>query len=65
MYKERKVIIVDCCDNCPFKGECKPWKDLTRSQRVNLSIGKSVKPFILKECPLPYGEDNAKPFGGL
>ena len=65
MYKERKMIVVDCCDNCPFRGECQPWKSLTRKQKVTLSIGNSVKPFILNGCPLPYGEDNAEAFGLL
>jgi hypothetical protein len=65
MYKERKVIVVDCCDNCPFTGQCKPWKSLTSKQRVSLCIGNNQKPFILKGCPLPYGEDNATPFKGI
>lgn len=65
MYKERKIIIVDCCDNCPFNGKCKPWKAMTSKQRVSLSIGNNVGKFILDGCPLPYGEDNAEPFGGI
>ena len=65
MYKERKVIIVSCCDNCPFNHQCKPWKELTRAKRVKLTIGNGVKEFILNDCPLPYGEDNSEPFGEL
>ena len=63
MYKERKIIIVDCCDNCPFRGKCKPWKKLTRIQKVNLTIGHGVGKFILNGCPLPKGDDNAEPTG--
>lgn len=59
MYKERKMIIVDSCDSCPYQGKCGPWKDLTREQRVRLTIGNGVKKFILAGCPLPDGEDNA------
>tara|TARA_R110000803_G_scaffold153578_1_gene218466 strand:- start:598 stop:801 length:204 start_codon:yes stop_codon:yes gene_type:complete len=65
MYKERKIIVVSCCDNCPFKGQCKPWKNLSSKQRVALTIGHGVKNFILNDCPLPYGKDNAEPFGSL
>ncbi len=59
MYKERKMIVVDSCDTCPYHGKCKPWKDLTRKERVRLMIGKGIEEFILKCCPLPDGEDNA------
>lgn len=65
MYKERKIIIVSGCEDCPFYGECKPWKALTSKQRVSLSIGNGFKEFILNGCPLPYGEDGAEPFGKL
>ena len=65
MYKERKMVVVDSCDNCPFNGQCKPWKGLTSKQRVYLAIGHGVKKFILKGCPLPDGEDNAEAFKGV
>ena len=65
MYNERKIIIVDCCGNCPFNGKCDPWLRLTKTQRVTLYLGNNVKPFILKGCPLPDGENDAKPFKGI
>ena len=66
MYKRRKIIVVDCCNTCPFHGQCKPWKSLTSKHRVALSISNGVNPFILKGCPLPDGEDNAEAFlGGI
>lgn len=61
MYKERKMIIVDSCDGCPYNGKCKPWKALSGMDRMALTIGVGVKQFILNDCPLPYGEDNAEP----
>ena len=64
-YKERKMIIVDSCDTCPFNHQCKPWKKMTSQTRVALTLGKGVNKFILNGCPLPYGEDNAKAFGEL
>lgn len=64
-YKERKVIVVNCCDTCPFIGKCKAWKKLTRIQRVSLTLKVGMGGFILKGCPLPDGEDNAKPFGRI
>ena len=61
-YKERKMIVVDSCTNCPHGGNCVAWKSLTKIQRVTLSIDNSIPDhFILKGCPLPYGEDNAEP----
>lgn len=65
MYKERKMIVVDSCDTCPFVGKCKPWKDLTKTQRMQLTLGNGVEKFILNGCPLPDGEDNTEPFGSL
>ncbi|MEE9223092.1 MAG: hypothetical protein V3V40_06505 [Nitrosomonadaceae bacterium] len=54
MTKElKKMIVVDYCDTCPYHGTCKPWKALTRQQRVKLTIGVGVGRFILKDCPLP------------
>jgi hypothetical protein len=53
MAEIKKMIIVDCCDNCPKIGECDPWRSLTREQRVKLTIGVGVGRFILKGCPLP------------
>ena len=65
-YKERKIIVVDSCQGCPFQGECKPWKSLSRNQKAKLVIGNSVPTkFILNGCPLPYGEDNTKAFEGI
>ena len=62
MYKERKIIVVDCCDSCPFHGKCKPWKGLNRKQKMQLTLtGVGGRKFILKGCPLPSGEDNAEP----
>jgi len=49
----QKMIVVDYCDTCPYHGTCKPWKALTRQQRVKLTIGVGVGRFILKGCPLP------------
>lgn len=51
--EDRKVIIIDCCDICPFNGKCVAWKVLTGKQRVTLTIGVGVGKFILKKCPLP------------
>lgn len=62
MYKERKIIVVDSCDTCPFNGKCEAWKLLTRQQKIKLAIGNGVGKFILNGCPLPDGEDNAVPF---
>jgi len=64
-YVERKNIVVDSCETCPFIGECDPWKSLTSKQKVFLTIGNSVKKFILNGCPLPDGEDGAEAFGKL
>ena len=61
-YKERKMIIIDSCEGCPYIGKCKAWKGLTKAQRVRLTIGNSTpEHFILTGCPLPYTEDNAEP----
>ncbi len=59
-YKEMKMIVVDICDTCPFKGECKPWKSVTKQQKFVLIFGVGAKKFILNGCPLPNGEDNAE-----
>ena len=59
-YKERKMIVVDSCENCPYHGKCKPWKSLTKKQKFSLTCGVGVSSFILNGCPLPYGQDNAE-----
>ncbi len=64
-YDEKKMIVVDYCDRCPYNGECTPWKALTRKQRVSLAIGVGVKRFILKGCPLPYLGATEEPFEGI
>ena len=62
MYDERKMIIVDSCQGCPFQGKCDPWKSLSRNEKAKLVMGVSVPTkFILKGCPLPYGECGADP----
>lgn len=58
----RKVIIIECCDGCPFNGKCKPWKKLSSNQRMQLSLGVGIGKFILNGCPLPDGEDGSEPF---
>ena len=62
-YKERKMIIVDSCETCPFNQQCKPWKKMTNQTKMALTLGVGVTKFILNGCPLPYGEDNAEAFG--
>ena len=59
-YKERKVIVVDSCESCPFNLQCEPWKKLSKRGRFALVTGVGVGKFILHGCPLPYGEDNAE-----
>jgi hypothetical protein len=49
----KKQIIIDSCQECPFECGCEAWKNLTRKQRVTLTISNSVpQNFILKTCPL-------------
>lgn len=60
MNKERKVIIVDSCDSCPYIGKCKPWKKLDNKHRMILLLNTKVGQYILNGCPLPDGEDNAE-----
>lgn len=60
MYKERKMIVIDSCDGCPYNHKCGPWKSMSSKNRLALTIGNSVKSFILKGCPLPDGENNAE-----
>jgi hypothetical protein len=49
----RKIIAIDSCQECPLIGECKAWKSLTKSQRVQLAIGNSTPTkFILAKCHL-------------
>jgi len=59
-YKERKMIVVDSCDTCPFNLKCKPWKSMSKKNKFALTLGVGVKKFILNGCPLPDGEDNRK-----
>lgn len=48
-----KIIKIDSCQECPLYGECKAWKSLTRSQRVQLAIGNMTPTsFILAKCHL-------------
>ena len=61
-YPERKKIVVASCDGCPFYGKCDPWLSLTSKQRVSLALSNNSKGFILKGCPLPYGENDEQPF---
>lgn len=58
-YKERKMIVVDSCDTCPFNLKCKPWKSMSKKNKFALTLGVGVKKFILNGCPLPDGHDNA------
>ncbi len=60
MYKERKMIIVDSCDTCPYQGQCEPWKKLDNKNRVQLLLNPNIKQYILAGCPLPDGEDDSK-----
>ena len=60
-YKERKMIVVDSCDNCPFNHQCAPWKNMSKKSKIALTLGVGVMAFILNGCPLPDGEDNSKP----
>ena len=53
-----KVLKINDCQSCPFYGECKAWKGLTKSQRVQLAIGNMTPHnFILAKCHL---EDDVK-----
>ena len=52
MSNQKKQIIIEFCDECPFEGECKAWNKLTRPQRVKITIGVGVGRFILKDCHL-------------
>ena len=61
-YKERKKIVIDSCNTCPFNGACEAWGALTKRQKVSLAIGLSTpEKFILHGCPLPYGPDGEDP----
>ena len=63
MYKQRKIIIVDSCQSCPYEGVCEQWSKLTKQETVRIVLGVgSPKKFILNGCPLPNGEDNSEPF---
>jgi len=61
---QKKSIVIEYCDHCPFEGECKPWKKLTPAQRVRLTIGHGVGRYMLNGCPLPDlgTTENFKPF---
>ena len=59
-YKERKMIVVDSCDTCPYTHKCKAWLRMNRREVVSLTLKSGLGKFILKGCPLPYGEDNAQ-----
>ena len=49
----KKMIVVECCQKCPFEGECSSWKKLDAKTRMTLAIGNSIpQEFMLKDCPL-------------
>jgi len=53
-----KIIKVTACNNCPFEGQCKAWKSLTRAQRLQITIGNSTPHnFILAKCHLDDDPD--------
>lgn len=53
MKSQKRIIRVNSCSECPFQGECKAWKALTKKQRVFISIGSGVPhDFMLKDCDL-------------
>jgi hypothetical protein len=48
-----KVITISSCQECPLISECKAWKSLTKSQRVQIAICNSTPAkFILADCHL-------------
>lgn len=53
MSTGKVAIIIDDCMICPFVGKCKPWKKLTKKQRLSLKLSISVGKFILNGCPIP------------
>tara|TARA_R110001632_G_scaffold21394_2_gene62664 strand:- start:452 stop:631 length:180 start_codon:yes stop_codon:yes gene_type:complete len=49
----KKIIAIESCQECPLVGECKAWKALTKSQRVQLAISNTTPTsFILAKCHL-------------
>jgi len=57
MKSQKRIIRVNSCDECPFRGECKAWKALTKKERVFISIGNGVPHgFMLANCELEGAE---------
>lgn len=53
IVSKKKVIYVNSCQECPFNGQCKAWKALSRKDRVYLTISTSVPlDMVLEACPL-------------
>jgi len=48
----KKMIVIESCDDCPFNGTCKAWKDLKPKERFTLRTGIGIGKFILKGCHL-------------
>lgn len=55
-----KIIKVKSCQECPYNGKCKAWKNLAPRQRVMLSIGNDTPhEFILSKCELEDENNNS------
>ena len=61
----KKIIVIEDCDSCPYGGKCKPWEKLTGKQKFQLSCQVGVGKFILKDCPLPDGDEELEVFKGI
>ena len=53
MKSQKRIIRVSSCSDCPLQGKCKAWKNLTKKERVFISISNSVPhDFMLSKCEL-------------
>ena len=50
--KQRKMIVINDCMECPNINKCTAWKELTPKQKFTLKVGIGIGKFILKDCPL-------------
>jgi hypothetical protein len=62
MNSKRKKIVVECCDGCPFTGQCGAWKAFTSKERADLVMNTDVGNGILDDCPLPDAKDGEVPY---